>query len=169
MLRVGITGLADALANLRGMPPALEQRVIKGAVGGAAQLIVDDAAIRAPIYTGAAQEGHPPPGTLKAAIYKYRVADECTATHEAWRVTVKRGGAVDAYYGAWVEFGHYARTAKARTKRQRLDIAAGNGKLGEFFILAQPYMRPAYETQKGPALDFIRDYVAARLPDIVKA
>lgn len=172
-----VTGLAEALATLRQAPAALQQRVIRGAVAAACQPIREEAVQRAPEWTGPQQEGHPPPGTLKRSIYQTRLTSECTPTREVWIVTARKGpraadaagGSKDAFYATWVEYGHYARGPGARSAAERKGLDAGTHvPLGSHFILAQPYMRPAYEVKKFEAVEAFRAFVERKLPLVVK-
>ena len=149
-----ITGLAELTRTLGTLPAVLTKRVLLGAVASGASVIRQEAIRRAPYYTGSVQAGHPPPGTLRKAIYQTRLSRECTPTREVWIVSVKKGKALravkrgkktvnlDAYYASWVEFG----TAK---------------------MAARPFMRPAFETQKGNAFAAMDAYMRKVLPDAV--
>ena len=171
-------GLAETLAMFRRAPAVMQQQILPGAVAAACQPIREEAAIRAPYWTGPAQEGHPPPGTLQRSIYQTRLTSECTPTREVWIVTVRKGakaasvagGSKDAFYGTWVEYGHYARGPSARSAAERKGLDAGSHvPLGSHFILAQPYMRPAFEVKKSDAVEAMRAFIEKKLPLISKA
>ncbi len=180
-----IEGLGDLLRELQEVPQEISKRVLKGMVAKGASVIRREAVRRAPMYTGAdadlasvaggrgraIQAGHPPPGTLKRAIYQARLSDKCSETLEVWCVDVRRGKRaqsfgkagenLDAYYALWVEFGHYTRVPHAMTATAK---AAGRA-LGEArWVPAQPYMRPAFETKKDEALNVMRQYLIDNLP-----
>lgn len=146
-----VQGLPELLRKLRGLPDQVRAKVIKGAVASGAAVIKNEAISRAPIYSGKVGKNHPPPGALKAAIYQARLLKECTGTVEAWLVSVRKGpraaasvrGNVDAYYATWVEYGTV--------------------KMG-----AKPFMRPAFEAKKNEAVEAMRQYVLAKLPDALK-
>lgn len=146
-----VTGLAGAMALLREAPAKLQARVIKGAVASAAAVIRREAALRAPIFSGIVGASHPPPGTLRKAIYQARLTSECTETLEVWLVSVRKGpkaqqnkaGNLDAYYATWVEYG----TIK---------------------MSARPYMRPAFEAKKGEAVEAMRAHIVNNLPAILR-
>ena len=156
-----VRGLSELTANLRAMPQAMQTRILKGMVATGASVIRKEAIERAPQYTGTVQAGHPPPGTLKRAIYQTRLVAQCTPTLEVWLVSVRKGknqqnagpnhgdaGPMqtnrDAYYATWIEYG----TVK---------------------MAARPFMRPAFEAKKQEASNAMRDYVAGHLPAILKA
>ena len=170
-----VSGLAQLLDDMRGLPEQVQTRVMKGAMATACTVIRNEAIIRAPIYTGKTQEGHPPPGTLKRSIYQARLVSECTATVETWIVSARKGagaagakgGSRDAYYASWVEYGHYTRGPSARTAQQRKDNDRGKAvSLGTYFILAQPFMRPAFDSRKEEAVRAAADYIAAKVPAV---
>lgn len=148
MITVEIKGLADLERTFANMTPMLQKRALRGMVATAAGIIRDEAAIRAPIYFGEVQLGHPPPGTLKKAIYRARLSAQCTTTQEVWVVSVRKGrravGGADAYYATWVEYG----TVK---------------------MSPRPFMRPAFETKKQAATNAMGTYLAFKLPEVVRA
>jgi hypothetical protein len=150
--------------------------------------------LRAPIYTGADSDlqsliggktkslpkGHPPPGTLKLAIYAARLSSQCTSTDEVWIVGVRSGkgetrgkdkASVDAYYAKWVEYGHMS---VARFKGSYTDYPLrGKGRLtglalrrnaATTFVQARPYMRPAFESKKAEAVTAMQQYLNDRVP-----
>jgi len=173
---LSMPNLADFLRELQALPKAIRERAVKGAVATAASVVRKDAIARAPLWTGEVQEGHPPPGTLKKAIYQTRMVDECTPTLEVWKVDAHKGKAVrnvgkktskfgptqgvnkDAFYAAWVEYGHFTRTPKGpgkRKTRQLAGIAAGTVR----WVPPHPFMRPAFETKKTEALNAMAEYL----------
>lgn len=168
---IEIDGLDKLLADLKAFPQAVTTRVLRGAAATGASVIRKEAIIRAPQSTGPVEEGHPPPGTLKKAIYQVRMTQECTPTREVFKVDVRRGKRaqsvgksgrnLDAFYASWVEFGHYARaphelkkTAKAAAR------AAGTVK----WIPARPFMRPALQAKGEEAIKAMRDYIQQNIP-----
>lgn len=173
-----ITGLADLLADLRTLPDVLQQRVMKGAVATGASIIRKEAVLRAPVWTGDVSQGHPPPGTLKRAIYQTRLPEWCTPTVETWKVDVRMGkraastkrgkGTVnlDAFYARWVEYGHYSRAPKSagKTRKQRRAAVESGAVQGAHFVLPRPFMRPAFEVKKQEALNAMQAYVTHNLP-----
>jgi len=163
---VKVKGLDALLAELQTLPQALQTRVMKGAVATGASVIRKKAIALAPQSTGSVSEGHPPPGTLKKAIYQVRLSQACTATREVWKVDVRRGKKarsvgkkgtnLDAYYALWVEFGHYARVPHEMTKTAK---AAGRMLGVAKWVPPRPFMRPAVATSSQEALAAMRDYL----------
>ena len=173
-----ITGLEGLMAELRALPALMQQRVIRGAVGTGANIIKREAVVLAPEWTGPVSKGHPPPGTLKRAIYAARLMDKCTSTTEVWIVGVRSGKAarhygtknskagptqgknLDAYYGRWVEYGHHVRASKSDKKNLHSGAVL---KTGAYSVAPKPYMRPAFETKKNEAVQAMQDYINRHL------
>lgn len=178
-----VNGLDGLLRDLRTLPQVLQNRLMKGMVATGASVIRKAAIDKAPVYTGDVAAGHPPPGTLKKAIYQARIPSLCTATVESWLVSVRKGKKaqatqrgsrqvnLDAFYASWVEFGHYTRAPKsagATQKARRTAVSAGTQMvIGAQFVMPQPFMRPAFELNKEAAVNAMRNYLAERLPDAV--
>lgn len=175
---MSFAGMQQLLAEMAELPDAIQKRLMKGAVATGASVIRKEAILLAPSYTGPVSAGHPPPGTLKRAIYQTRLVEECTATVEAWKVdvrrgknarSVKRGKAVanlDAYYASWVEYGHYTRAPKGERKNVR---SGDKPVLGSYYVMARPYMRPAFEGKKAEALQAMQDYLDKNMGTAVLA
>ena len=179
-----VPNLGQWLAELHALPRLVRQRVAKGTVATGASVIRKEAVLRAPIYTGKVQEGHPPPGTLKRAIYQTRLPEECTETLEVWKVDVRRGRSAvaargknagkrmldrDAFYAMWVEYGHYTRTPDTSAREHRRLRSGVDLYLGSRWVPARPYMRPAFETKKGEAMQAMQQYLTERLPEATAA
>jgi len=139
-----VRGLNEMALAFKKLPRTLAGKHLAHAVLPAAQLIRDDARIRAPYYHGKVQEGHPPPGTLHRALIVKRATEpgvEVTTLQVTYIVTVRHGRKeqsvgkkhqnLDAYYWWWVEKG----TAKMR---------------------ATPYLRPTFEADKAECLELIK-------------
>lgn len=165
---VYVSGLKELQAALKELPQRIARNVLRGGVAAGAAVIRKEAAARAPVYYPAGsytdlatgkthitklQDGHPPPGTLKRAVYQKQINELSSATKQVFKVSVRKGKqyqnqgkkgnlSQDAYYAAFVEFG----TSK---------------------MAARPFLRPAFEAKKSEAVKAIRDYIAARIPDEV--
>lgn len=139
-MKTEITGLGELTRRLRELPQQVQEKTLKAAVSAGAEVIRAEAQLRAPRFVGKVGKRHPPPGTLKASIYKAALPEECTATREVWKVDVRR----KAYYAHMVEFG----TVK---------------------MSARPFMRPAFDAKKGEAVEAMKAKIAAVLAASVKA
>lgn len=174
----------EFLAEVMNLPAAVRERVLKGAVASGAKVVKNEAILRAPVWTGPVQGGHPPPGTLKRAIYSTRAVNKCTPTTEVWIVDVragkrtitkgKRKGEVtddqNAYYASWVEYGHYTRTPGTTKRQHREARRAGVAiSMGAKWVPPKPYMRPSIEAKKDAAFDAMAAYIVKNLPAAVQA
>ena len=145
-----IKGLKELRAALLELPKGIARNVLRGAVGAGAAVVRVEAKARAPLYTGTVAAGHPPPGTLKKAIYQKQIREKSNDQQQTFFVGVRQGrharnskkGLLDAFYGRFIEFG----TSK---------------------YVAHPFMRPAFDTKKEAAVQAIKDYLAKRIPEEV--
>lgn len=160
-----VPGLADMLAELSRLPEVMQRRVVRGAVATGCSVIRREVAARAPEFTGDVAQGHPPPGTLKRAVYQARLVDQCTGTAEVWTVGVRAGKRqrADAFYARWVEYGHYTRTpAGPGTRAARRAVARASGTAR--WVPARPYFRPAFDAKRNEAMQAMQDYITENLP-----
>lgn len=146
-----ITGLKELRAALLELPKGIGRNVLRGAVNAGAAIVRAEAKSRAPQYTGSVANGHPPPGTLKKAIYQKQIRERSNDQLQTFFVGVRQGrsarktkkGLIDAFYGRFIEFG----TSK---------------------YAAHPFMRPAFEARKESAVQAIKDYLEKRIPEEVQ-
>ena len=134
-----IAGLRELAAALRELPALVGGNVLRGAVAGGAQVVRKEAVTRAPEYHGDVTKGHPPPGTLKRAIYIKWMRSESDPARQVWIVGVRSGKKwqsvgkkqrnLDAYYWSFVEFGtsksaahQFMRPALASTQDQAIKV-----------------------------------------------
>lgn len=188
-VQVRIDGMAELMAELRQLPQVMQQRIVRGAVGTGANIIKREVVALAPEWTGEVSQGHPPPGTLKRAIYAARLVDKCTASVETWQVGVRSGKGVrnmgskaskfgptqgtnmDAYYASWVEYGHYSRAPQSLpgTRAARRTAVRSGAVAGAHYVLGRPFLRPGFERSKGTALRAMEDYVRRNIAAAVVA
>jgi HK97 gp10 family phage protein len=146
---VHVSGLAELSAALRELPGRIGRNVLRGAVAAGAAEIRKAAMTTAPVYTGEVSKGHPPPGTLRRALYQKQIRELSNDQAQVFFVGVRQGKkyrnqgkkknlSQDAYYWRFVEFG----TSK---------------------MAARPFLRPAFEQAKMVAVERLRDYMAARI------
>ena len=175
-----VPNMADWMAELMQLPEVMQRRVVRGAVATGCSVIRNEVIQRAPVWLGGDSElqgllggkrtsmaaNHPPPGTLKRAVYQTRLMGECTPTLEQWMVGVRSGKAnkADAYYAKWVEYGHYTRTPRSLpgTRAQRRAAARASG--AARWIPASPFFRPAFDSKQQAALAAMQDYINQNLP-----
>lgn len=130
---VKITGLKEIADALRGLGPDIVRNALRSGVRAAAKLVKDDAAARVPVKTG----------MLKKSIYIKQIREESGATQQTFFVGARSGKKYrkrgqDAYYWRFIEFG----TAK---------------------LPARPFLRPAFDAKKGPAVEKIADQIKKRI------
>jgi HK97 gp10 family phage protein len=152
-----VSGLSELKRALSELPNRVATKQLRAAVLSGAVIVRDAAKIIAPISTGPVATGHPPPGTLRRAIYMARsnrdrgpgkevahVFVRQAPNGSAGKKGVKKYGKLDAYYWRWVEFG----TSK---------------------MAAHPFMRPAFEANKERAVEAIKTRLAQGVEDEARA
>lgn len=141
----GLKELREVL--IRKLPLEVQGKPLQQALTRAARPITSEAKALAPVKTG----------RLRQAIYSTR-AKSSTPTRQERVITVRSGkkhGSKDAFYWKWVEFGHRIGNKATGTlagKGRRKTASAGLGA-----VPAQPFMRPAFESQKQKAAEIFRD------------
>ena len=148
-----VDGLDKLSAALRELPARIGRNVLRGSVAAAAAMVRVEVWNKAPVHEGEVSRGHPPPGTLRRAIYQKQIAELSSLQRQVFYVGVRHGKkyqnqgkhgnlSQDAYYWRFVEFG----TSK---------------------MVARPFLRPAFEAKKSQAVDALRDYLVERIPNEV--
>ena len=155
-----ITAKVDGLSELkelleRRLPDHIQAKALQGALAEAAKPMVREARNNAPVKTG----------RLRRAIYSLR-ARESTKQKAIRLITVragKRQGKRDAYYWKWIEFGRGAST----TKKGSLGTPE-RGFFGKTVAAkpAQPFLRPAFESQKMNAIDVFKDVMKGEIEKV---
>lgn len=138
----GLKELREVL--LRDLPDKLQGKALQGALKKGADLIVREAKRLAPRETG----------RLRRAIYSFRDRDSRKG-YESRLVGVRSGKRFqksnrDAFYWKFVEFGH--RVAKRGGGYLKKTDRGGAGAEPTGVVPPQPFMRPAFESQKLNAL-----------------
>lgn len=140
---VEVKGLKELNDALRELPDRIARNVLRGATSAGAAVIRKEAQAKAPVYTGEVSKGHPPPGTLKRAVYQKQIRELSSLVNQTFYVGVRRGKhakkGIDAFYWTFVEFG----TSK---------------------MAARPFLRPAFEAKKNEAVQAIKQYLTDRIP-----
>jgi hypothetical protein len=168
---VDIPGLSAALAEMRTLPARVQKRVMLGAAATGASVIRKEVVLWA--------EKIAVMGELANAIYQVRMTQLANATTEVFKVGVRQGkrfrhtGTVnskvgptqgiarDAYYAAWVEYGHFARVSHEVGK----DAKHAGRMLGVArWVPASPFFRPAVQAKTSAAFAAMRDYIYTQLP-----
>jgi HK97 gp10 family phage protein len=151
---VHIQGLAELKRKLAQLPERLERNVMKQMVGAGAAVIRDQARDNAPIYHGDVSRGHPPPGSLRKAIFSKYIPEQSRGGRTVFYVGVRHGKDRqrvgkketnrDVYYWYFVEFGSVHNP--------------GDG---------HPFLRPAFDSRKEDAVQVMKEVGATRLSDEV--
>jgi hypothetical protein len=185
-LQLDAVDITRMVAEFRKLPAVLRGPLARGAARAAMTELRDRAIALAPVAAGPeGEEGGPPPGNLKRAIYCMRLPENCTPDIEAWQVSVRKGpgkwkhkrnqgnetNTAGAYYGGWVEFGHWTRTPSAvlaggvgsRNARRQAHQASGAAR----WVPAQPYMRPALDSMKNDFGRVMQEYVDRNIGEVI--
>ena len=141
---VEVRGLKELNEALRQLPDRIARNVLRGATSAGAAVIRKEAKVKAPVYTGQVSAGHPPPGTLRRAVYQKQIRELSSLVKQTFYVGVRVGRnaskkGLDAFYWRFIEFG---------TSKQP----------------ARPFLRPAFETKKLEAIAAIKQYLTDRIP-----
>jgi len=171
-VEVKVAGFAELQKAMRALSLDVRNQHLSAAIGAGATVIRKEAVQLAPKDTG----------TLRRAIYRVRDA-KAPDGESRWIVGVRRGKKYqsrtltskrgkqfttknrDAYYWAWIEFGHIARgpgqriKGGTRTKQSKRDQLRTQG----HFVPARPFMRPAFERRKEDAVEAIKKRLGADL------
>lgn len=128
-----IDGLAALDKKLRAMGPDIAAKALRGGVLAAAKLIRDEAKATNPDDTGRTDR----------ALYAKFIKEQSGPDRAVYKVGVRSGARErrkdrDAWYWRLVEFG----TAK---------------------MPARPFLRPAFESKKGRAVELIAERIASRI------
>lgn len=149
-----VQGLAELRAKLTGLAPKLQNNLVRGALRAGAAVIAEEARNRAPMHTGQLKASirvstrviNGRPVALVKAGDRYRVfAGKGRATKNPYR-SIGASGCVNyhaAFYAHFIEFG----TSK---------------------MAAKPFLRPAFEAKKEPAVEAFAEYLRQRLAQLVE-
>jgi HK97 gp10 family phage protein len=175
---VNVKGLKELQQSMKTLSANVAKNVLRGAVNSGARVVRDQARSNAPVLH-AAIPSHQPPGTLKRSIVASFIRERSNQNQSMFYVTVRQGKkyrgqgkrqtkSQDAYYGAWVELGHYfvAHKPSGTSYKQHRKVQHAKG----VWVPAHPYLRPAYEAKKYESVDAMKQYIENRLPvEIQKA
>lgn len=175
---VHIQGLKELQQSMKALAANVSKNVLRSAVNAGAQVVRQQARANAPVMHVALPK-HQAPGTLKRSIVTSYIRERSSQTQAVYYVTVRKGKryrgqgkrqamSQDAYYGAWVELGHYFVKHKptGTTYKQHRKNQHARG----VWVPAHPYLRPAYEVKKYESVEAMKQYIVNRLPvEIEKA
>lgn len=136
VLKVEVQGLKELEQKLLQMAPKLARNGLRASVAAGARVVVAEARKNVPVDTG----------TLRRAIYQKQIREQSSMTQQTFFVGVRAGKREqkknrDGYYFPFIEFG----TTK---------------------MAARPFMRPAFESTKGQALEAMKEKLAQRVEQL---
>jgi len=183
-MSLDIGQLSEAIGEFRKLPQVLQGPLARGAAKAVMTELRDRAIAKAPMSAGPeGEEGGPPPGNLKKALYCMRLPELCSPGREVWKVDARKGkgrwnhkrnqgkdtNTAGAYYAGWVEFGHFTRSPTFKGKGGTRDaIRAAYQKSSARWVPPQPYIRPALESMKKDAGAIARGYIDRNLPEALR-
>lgn len=167
-LTIQLQGFKELAEELRTFAPRIAKNALQAAARAGAAQVRDEARRVAPVYTGSPEHGHPPPGTLKKAIYSGIWRSRSRPESAVAFVSVRQGGKSkhDAYYARWVEFGHWTRGKGVKAGVHQRALKGGwIARTGAHWVPAKPFLRPAFESKKLAAIEAIRTKLLQRIVD----
>ena len=144
MAETGWTGFDDVQANLLKLPGIFSD-ALRSAANTGATLIKEEVITRAPEHLG----------ILKSAIYQKHIAELSDVERQVYYVSWRKGrkSELDAFYGVWVEYGHWYVPKRPKGISQKAHRAANR----TLYVTAHPFLRPAFESKKAAAINAMRD------------
>ncbi|MFJ2989956.1 HK97 gp10 family phage protein [Collimonas sp. NPDC087041] len=142
-------GFDSVEANLKKVPQIVGN-ALRSAANAGATVLKDEVIARAPEFKG----------VLKSAIYQKHIDELSSSDRQVYIVSWRKGKSdVDAFYAAWVEYGHWyvpPKLAGVSTKAHR----AANRKI---WVEKHPFLRPAFSAKRDAALSAMRVKLAANV------
>lgn len=168
-VQIKLTGFAELAAALKELPDNIARNGLRAAVSAGAKVVRDEAKSRI------GSDPQNDTGTLKRSLYQKQIRELSGLGRQTFFVGVrqgknyqsvgKKGRSQDAYYGKWVEFGHFSRSMKNANRGQRnnaaLEAAVRSGKVR--WVPGHPFLRPAFEMSRGRAIDAMAAKLRERL------
>lgn len=147
MAKVDLIGLDDLIANFQKLPELFADD-LRSAANTGASVIRDEVVIRVPRATG----------LLAEEIYQKHIPEASNKVRQTYIVSWRKGGKGQkgAYYGFWVEYGHWYVPPKAKG----ITWKAHRNATKTIFVAANPFLRPAFEAKARAAVDAMRQKLA---------
>jgi HK97 gp10 family phage protein len=147
MANIQWNGLDQVQQNLLQLPGMFADS-LRSAANTGATVIKNEVVARAPEDKG----------ILKSAIYQKHIEELSGLDRQVYFVSWRKGKSseLDAFYGKWVEYGHWYVPKKPKGVRAKEHRAANRN----VFVSAHPFLRPAFDTQKEAALSAMRSKLA---------
>jgi len=143
MAKISFDGLGEIQANLLKLP-SLFGDALRSAANAGATVVKDEVVTRAPEDRG----------ILKSAIYQKHIPERSAADRQVYYVSWRKGKSseLDAFYGKWVEYGHWFVPPRPAGVSKEAHRAANRA----VFIPEHAFLRPAFEATKEAAVDAMR-------------
>ncbi len=156
---IQVLGLTELKKKMLTLSFKINRQALKSALVAGAKEIKKEAISMAPVKTG----------RMRNAIYVKKMGKP-NPFQENVIVGVRSGKKLqkrnlDAFYWKFIEFGHLTRPkGKARTKNGRISAITDGAKM----IPAHPFVRPAFESAKGRAIERFKTVLSDFISKIVK-
>lgn len=138
-MSITFTMTESPLGVLEALEAAIVEKTLRPTAHAGAIVLYDEARERAPVYTGPARDDvHP--GQLRDAIYRVFSNGKSRPDYQVYEVSWNHS---EAPHGYWMEYGNSVHAAK-------------------------PFMRPAFDSQYGAALDAMRARSVEKLREVVE-
>lgn len=161
-----IEGLKEIDAKLSELKGRTARRIIKEAVLAGGKVLQGEVRLRAPVRGSLPHGTALPPGALKSDI-ELRFG----FSGDGLPAAIVKPGRYTAHVARWLEYGHrlvrggYSRVlAGGRTRGRGREIKTLSGGA----VPAYPFIRPAFETAKIPAIEATVESFKKNLPAVIK-
>nr|DAH83227.1 MAG TPA: tail component [Caudoviricetes sp.] len=148
MADISLQGFDDLEQTLLSLNAKVGSDALRSAANAGATIIKDEVVIRAPEKSG----------ILKEAIYQKHIPEQSTDRRQVYFVSWRKGkkSTTDAFYGDWVERGHWYVPPRPKGVTYKAHRAANRA----IFVPAHPFLRPSFEAKKDVAIDAMRSKLA---------
>ncbi|MFJ9451506.1 HK97-gp10 family putative phage morphogenesis protein [Herbaspirillum sp. NPDC101397] len=155
MAKSSVTGQDEAIAKLLSLADKLTDP-IRSAANTGATVMKEEVIARAPRDKGILQEN----------IYQKHVDELSSDDRHVYYISWRKGRKTSdgAYYGVWVEYGHWYVPPKVKGTTWKAHRA--NAKA--IFVAAHPFIRPAYEAKKEEVLRVMQEKLAENTSKAIK-
>jgi HK97 gp10 family phage protein len=165
MLKIGAKIDGDLTAGFYKLIEAAGESTLRATGMAGARLI------QAQAIANTSRFAHPT-GIIKNNIIIKRVEEESKDSEkQTYIVTVrtgKRNVEGDAFYWDWVENGHAFVPRNPTSKKWEMHREAARLEYGTSSVPAHPFMRPAYESKRGEALEAMKKRMAEKISEYLR-
>lgn len=145
MANISLQGFDDLEQVFLVMGEKIGSDALRSAANTGATVIKDEVVIRAPEDSG----------ILKSAIYQKHIPEQSGDDRQVYFISWRKGkkSPTDAFYGDWVERGHWYVPPKPDGITYKAHRAANRA----IFVSAKPFLRPGFEAKKYAAIEAMRN------------